>query len=63
MMDDNDNSGNKQHNNQTTHGRTRRKRVVASGNLTNDHVSQLTQQSTNNKGEQMGRRDDDNGQR
>jgi hypothetical protein len=54
-MDNDDNGGNKQHNNQTVHGRERRKRVVANGNSTNDRVNQLTQQSTNNGGEKMGR--------
>ena len=57
MMDNDDNNGNKQqHNNQTVHGRGRRKRVAVNGNSTNDRVHQSTQQSTNNGGEQMGRR-------
>jgi hypothetical protein len=56
MMDDNDNGGDKQqHNNQTVHGRGRRKRVAVNSNSTTDHVNQLTQQSTNDGGEQMGR--------
>jgi hypothetical protein len=55
MIDDDENGSNKQqHNNQTVHGRGRRKTVAMKGNLTNGHVNQSTQQSTNNRGERMG---------
>ncbi len=56
MMDKDDNDGNKQqHNNQTVHGKERRKRVAVNGNSTNDCVHQSTHQLTNNGGKQMGR--------
>ena len=56
MMDGNDNDGNKQQcNNQIVHRIGRRKMMAAKGNLTNDCINQLTQQSTNDRGEQMER--------
>ena len=56
MMDNNNSGGDKQqHNNQTVHGRVRRKRIAVNGSSTNDYVNQLTQQSTNNGDEQIER--------